>query len=288
MRIVDAVHATPAHAVTEANVASYWRDGAVLLRDVFSADWIASLRDGVEQVRADPAEGYHWYAGGPGEERVFFNVSRSWPRITAFRRFIWESGIAEMTARIARSPFVDLLWDGVFYRTEGLDQPTPWHQDAPYWPVEGDKIVSVWMPLDPALEHSVLGFVRGSHRMGPFERPSFRDGGRSPHFSAGDRSDAIPLPDIDAGASGFEVVRQAMNPSDCLVFHGFALHGSPGNKDDARKLRAVTFRFAGDGTTFVERPEGTSPSFGAGVFRPGEPIGGELFPRVWPQPPIAI
>jgi ectoine hydroxylase-related dioxygenase (phytanoyl-CoA dioxygenase family) len=61
---------------------------------------------------------------------------------------------------------VDLLWDGVFYRTEGLDQPTPWHQDAPYWPVQGDKIVSVWMPLDPAPERSVLGFVRGSHRMG--------------------------------------------------------------------------------------------------------------------------
>lgn len=283
MIVAEAVDASPEHAATDGHVAAYWRDGAVLLRNVFSPDWIECLRDGVEEIRANPEGEYHWYAGGPGQSRVFFNTSRSWPRIAAIRRFIWESDVAGLAARIARSSYVDLLWDGVFYRTEGLDQPTPWHQDAPYWPVEGDKIVSVWMPLDPAPEHSVLGFVRGSHRMGHFQRPSFRDGGKSSHFTAGDRPDAIPLPDIESGAPGFEIVRHAMAPGDCLVFHGFTLHGSPGNKDEARKLRAVTFRFAGDGTTFVERPEGTSPSFGAGVLRPGEPIGGAIFPRVWPR-----
>lgn len=189
--------------------------------------------------------------------------------------------MAELAGRIAQSARVNLLWDGVFYRSEGLDQPTPWHQDAPYWPVEGDKIVSVWMPVDPAPVDSVLGFVRGSHRMGRFRRKSFRDGGQSAHFSQGERQDARDIPDIDGGALGFEVMRQAMMPGDCLVFHGFALHGALGNKSATGKLRAVSFRFAGEGTVFADRPEGTSPSFGAGVLRPGEPVGGATFPEVW-------
>ena len=77
------------------------------------------------------------------------------------------------------------------------------------------------------------------------------------------------------------VVRAAMRPGDCLVFHGLTLHGSPGNRARASKLRAVSFRFAGDGTTFVHRPEGTSPSFPAEVQRAGEAVGGPLFPQVW-------
>lgn len=271
-----------AHAATDDVAAAYWRDGAVCLRRVFQPHWIEALAQGIEEIRANPADTeHHWYAGGPGDVRVFFNATRNWPRIPQFRRFIWESGVAELAGRIARSAHVNLLWDGVFYRSEGLDQPTPWHQDAPYWPVEGDKIVSVWMPVDPAPADSVLGFVRGSHRMGRFRRKSFRDGGQSAHFSQGERNDARDIPDIDGGAPGFEVMRQAMMPGDCLVFHGFALHGAPGNKGTANKLRAVSFRFAGEGTVFVDRPEGTSPSFGAGVLRPGQPIGGETFPEVW-------
>jgi ectoine hydroxylase-related dioxygenase (phytanoyl-CoA dioxygenase family) len=275
------MRARAADAATDEVIDAYWRDGAVVLHGVFEPQLVAQLTAGIEAVRARPDGECHWYVGGPGQDRVFFNATRMWPRVAAFRRFVRESGVAALAGRIARSRRLNLLWDGVFYRTEGVEQPTPWHQDAPYWPVEGERIVSVWIPVDAVSGESVLGFVRGSHRMGRFQRRSFRDGGRSAHFEAGDSADARPLPDIDAGVPGFEVVREAMQPGDCLVFHGLTLHGSPGNRARASRLRVVSFRFAGDGTTFVHRPEGTSPSFPAAVQRAGEPVGGEMFPEVW-------
>lgn len=272
---------SPARPATDEEVAAYWRDGAVCLRGAFGGGWIEELREGAEKTRSEPAADTHWYAGGPGQANVFFNVSYSWPRIAAFRRFIWESGVAELAGRFTRSRKLNLLWDGVFYRTPGLDQPTPWHQDMPYWPVEGDNVASVWLPLDPAPLDSVLSFYRGSHRMGRFKRPSFRDGGKSAHFAASDRPDAQDIPDLENGPEARNVLRWAMEPGDCIVFHGYALHGSPGNKSADRKLRATTFRFAGEGVTYIERPEGTSPSFTGHSLKIGDALDGELFPVVW-------
>jgi hypothetical protein len=31
----------------------------------------------------------------------------------------------------------------------GTLERTPWHHDQPYYPVDGEQIVSLWMPLDP-------------------------------------------------------------------------------------------------------------------------------------------
>ena len=266
---------------TEDAVQRYWADGAVCLRGVFDEAWLAPLREGCEATRANPSPDTHWYAGGPGAADVFYNVSYSWPRVAAFRRFIWDLGVAALAARFARARKVNLLWDGVFYRTAGLDQPTPWHQDVPYWPLEGDTIVSVWMPLDPAPEDSVLAFYKGSHRMGRFKRLSFRDGGKSSHFAVGDRDDAQDIPDLDHGPEAAKVLRWAMAPGDCVAFHGYALHGSPGNKSAERPLRALTFRFAGEDATYAERPEGTSPKFTGHSLKHGDALDSELFPVVW-------
>ncbi|MEM7478182.1 MAG: phytanoyl-CoA dioxygenase family protein, partial [Planctomycetota bacterium] len=31
-------------------------------------------------------------------------------------------------------------FDHLFVKQPGTDNPTPWHQDAPYWPFRGRKI----------------------------------------------------------------------------------------------------------------------------------------------------
>ncbi len=266
---------------TDAEVAAYGRDGVVCLRDVLDAEWIAALRVGAEKIRAAPGEIYHPYVDEPGG-RVFFNTSREWPRIDELRRAVFESPAARIAACLTGSAKVNVLWDGLFYRTAGVDQPTPWHQDVPYWPVEGETVCSLWFPLDPAPEESVLAFVPGSHRMGRFERLSFRDGGKGAHFE-GERDDAVPMPDIDADPESHGVKRWALEPGDCVAFAGYTLHASPGNRSPDRPLRAVALRFAGDGTTYAVRPEGTSPSFTGHGLAHGDALDSALFPVVWPR-----
>ena len=41
--------------------------------------------------------------------------------------------------------------------------PTPWHHDQAYYPIDGDDICSIWMPVDPVPVESTVKFVKGSH-----------------------------------------------------------------------------------------------------------------------------
>ncbi len=44
---------------------------------------------------------------------------------------------------------------------------TPWHQDAMYWPLDGAKCITMWIPLaDITTDMGVLTFATGSHARG--------------------------------------------------------------------------------------------------------------------------
>ncbi len=48
----------------------------------------------------------------------------------------------------------------------GTATSTPWHHDQSYYPVDGDDVVSLWMPVDPVDRAQSAVFVEGSHRWG--------------------------------------------------------------------------------------------------------------------------
>ena len=85
------------------------------------------------------------------------------------------------------------------------EAPTPWHHDVPYWPVEGDQVCSVWMPLDPINEQNRLQFIRGSHRWGekyiPTDFGHIREPGKPYDLP---REDFELMPDFDTPSAGTE------------------------------------------------------------------------------------
>ena len=52
----------------------------------------------------------------------------------------------------------------------GTRQRTQWHQDQPYYNIEGRMNCSFWIPVDPVTRPSTLEFVAGSH-LGPWLVP---------------------------------------------------------------------------------------------------------------------
>ena len=103
----------------------------------------------------------------------------------------------------------------------GTRAPTPWHQDQPYYNVEGEQNCSMWIAVDPVRRHSTLEFVAGSHR-GPWLMPrSFMDQ-QAKWFPEGSLAD---LPDIDAHARrGSRILGWEIEPGDVVCFHMLALH----------------------------------------------------------------
>ena len=69
-----------------------------------------------------------------------------------------------------QSRTVRLYHDHVLVKEPGTRQRTPWHQDQPYYNIEGMQNVSMWIPVDPVSRAATLEFVAGSHK-GPWLMP---------------------------------------------------------------------------------------------------------------------
>ena len=63
-----------------------------------------------------------------------------------------------------------LYHDHVLVKEPGTQQRTPWHQDQPYYNVDGVQNASMWFPVDPVDRSATLEFIAGTHR-GPWFMP---------------------------------------------------------------------------------------------------------------------
>lgn len=270
-------------------VRAFARDGVVCLQGAFDSDWIARLRAGVERNVAAPSErGRIWDRDGEG--RTCFYDSQVWRDIDGYRAFVLESPMAEIAGRLMGSERVNFFFDAVFVRTPGNRFRTPFHQDEPYWSVEGFDTCSAWMPLVPVEKKSALEFVRGSHRWPQkFRQTNFGaltgDARDQVEFS----DDNVPFPDIEGERKRYEILSWDMEPGDVAVFNARTIHGGSGNLAPDRDLMVFNTQWLGDDVRVKFRPEGMDPDHSAVMsaagLRPGDRIGTELYPEVWSRVP---
>ena len=257
--------------ITDAMAAAYRRDGAVLVKGLW-ADWVDELRAGVARNMANPgpfaAENLK-----PGEGGRFFDDYCNWTRIPEFERVIRQSAVAEVAARLMASHTVQLFHEHVLVKEPGTAKPTPWHQDGPYYFVQGTQTVSFWSPLDPVREAS-LRCVAGSH-LWPREVLPKRWLSDTSFYP--DPAKYMPVPDPDA--EGMTVLEWAMEPGDAVAFHFQTLHGARGNETTHRR-RAFSLRLIGDDAAYVDRPGPTSPPYPGHGMAAGQRLRTDWFPML--------
>lgn len=267
----------PSRYVTDADIDAYARDGAVCLRGVL-AGWLGEIAAGIEEnLRAPgPYAAENIGAGGSGS---FFDDYCNWQRIQPFRRVIEESPAAEAAAAIMRSETAQFFHDHVLVKEPGTSKATPWHQDIPYYFVEGGQTVSFWAPVDPVRE-ATLRCIAGSHRWEKMVLPvKWLDD--SSFYAA--EGEYLPVPDPDAEPGRYRVLEWAMEPGDVVLFHYRTVHGARANMSSARR-RAFSMRWVGDDARYTTRPGRTSPPFPGHGMRDGERLRADWFPVLWPRP----
>lgn len=253
----------------EQTLAAYERDGAVLIRGLF-APWVEELRAGIARNMAEPGP----YAAEnlqPGESGRFFDDYCNWTRIPQFESVVRAPEIAMAAAALMQSTMVQMFHDHVLVKEPGTSKPTPWHQDAPYYFVDGAQTVSFWTPLDPVREAS-LRCVAGSHHWPKLVLPT-RWLSETNFYPNTDQYRSLPDPD----AEGMRVLEWTMEPGDAVAFNYRTLHGARGNHGAARR-RAFSLRLVGDDVRYAERPGRTSPPFPGHGMRPGERLRADWFP----------
>src|SRR5579863_8657740 len=190
-----------------ADIDAFARDGAVCLRAQLTSAQIELLRAGIDENlgRLSPRAKV---ASAPDDPGYFVEDFCTWQQNACYRRFIFESELAGVAAELMRSRTVRLYHDHMLTKEPGTRQRTPWHQDQPYYNIEGRQNVSMWIPVDPVSRESTLELVAGSHA-GPWLMPRTFLDNQARWFPEGSLKD---LPDIEADRAAFPILGWGLEP----------------------------------------------------------------------------
>lgn len=238
--------------------ADFARDGAVCARGVVAADLLERVARAIDDNLAAPSE-LALIASGADDPGRFVEDFCNWPRFPAYRELA--EAMAPLAREIMGSQSVRLYHDHLLVKEAGTKQPTPWHQDQPYYDVEGRDVISMWLPVDPVPRESSLEFVAGTH-LGPWLMPRTFLERESKWFPEGSLAD---VPAIDEDRDAFPIIGWELQPGDAVFFHALTLHGSRGS---ATRRRVISIRFLGDDARRVERRWRCSPPIPADAIFP--------------------
>ena len=309
-------------AVTEDEIEAYERDGFVILRNIHPQAWVDTLRATIDEVfardvSAKPISEGH--AGGEAKgarmdivkmaaatkkERPDYVVSADGPAdapmvgrsivetdaaswCKPMRTYDYKGPLPELIAQLTRSQKVNFYCDQLFLKEPGSRVRSPFHQDKPYFLMQGDKVAVAWVPVDRVdRENSTMCYVRGSHRWGknfiPIDFVSQNE--PMPKFEGVSYEGLVPTPLVEGHEDDFDVVCIDAEPGDVIVHHWATLHGSTGNVSKDRIRRAASVRYAGDDVTYYQSPASPEPFRHSTGLVDGDPLENSArFPVVWPR-----
>jgi ectoine hydroxylase-related dioxygenase (phytanoyl-CoA dioxygenase family) len=260
------LHAPPA-PLSDDVIGVYERDGFVRLKEVFSPGLLQRYG---HEITAEVARRNSQTR--PLEERdtyhkAFLQVTNLWRTNEVVKAFVFGKRLATIAADLLRVNRVRLYHDQALLKEPGGGM-TPWHADQYYWPLDSDKTITAWIPLqETPLAMGPLAFAAGSHRM-----TTGRD------LKIGDDGDRMIRAALESAK-----LREDVHPFELgeVSFHsGWTFHHTAPNRTPVPR-GAMTIIYMADGIRLTPaiRPEHEADraAFMPGV-EPGEVVDSELNP----------
>lgn len=271
------------YPLSDEQIAAFRNDGALCLRRVFTPAEVERLRGGVDEAMENPGPFSRNFSGGDGD--AFFADVFVWTRVAQVKDVTLTPRLAEIAGRLMGAREVRFFFDHLLVKEPGAAEPTPWHQDSPYWPIAGSQCCSIWIAMDRVTrDNGLVEYVRGTHSTGKEYAPkSFHGDGR-----LSDRA-LEEIPDIDADRSAFDLIAWDLEPGDVAIHDFRTIHGAPGNETSTRRRRGLATRWVGEDIVYQSRsgvPEPMSGSLAqlAPGLCDGAPLDHPAFPLVWNDP----
>jgi len=263
-------------AISSEEREAFHRDGVICLRGLYSGHWVEQIAEALEEICAIPS---------PINEKTgsltsdgFRSDAFTWMTNDRVRDFVLQGPSAEVVQRVFGSESIRFFYDQIFVKRRLTPDPTPWHQDATFWPIKGQQVASLWTSVDPVdARTSALEFVGGSH-LWPQRFEAVAPGG----LVLSDDKELEAPPDIEADRSKYNILSWELEPGDALLFHALTLHGSRGNQSPRLQRRAITTRWCGDDVAYAPKGRQMPIAWNHGLAA-GDLLSGPVFPRVFPS-----
>ena len=140
------------YALSANQIAEYRQNGHIMLRRLLTPDEVAAYRsailDAVARLNREsrPLEERDTYG------KAFLQIMNLWVNDEEVKKFTLAKRFAKIAADLLGVENVRIYHDQALFKEAG-GGPTPWHQDQPYWAVDG---VQVWYFVVSVISATVM------------------------------------------------------------------------------------------------------------------------------------
>ena len=248
---------------------AFQTNGHLLLRAVAGPDEVAAFRPVVSSAVSRYNRESRPLAERDTYGKAFLQVMNLWCEDPDVRRFVFAARFADIAARLLGVESVRIYHDQALVKEPGGGH-TPWHQDAIYWPIDGTRCVTMWMPLvDVTPDMGVMTFVDASNT-GALGEAAISDDSEA-HFDAlvsrTGSTLSVPVP---------------MSAGDATFHGGWTLHKAGANCSTITREVMTVIYFASDLTvqTPANEPQRRDLARWLPGLVPGDPAASALNPVV--------
>lgn len=262
-------------SLSSAHIQFFRKNGFVKIKSIFSAESVAYFNQAISDEVTRLNTQHLPLAQRDTYGKAFLQVMNLWTTSPQVKEIVFSARLAKIAAELMGVAGVRMYHDQALFKEPGGGH-TPWHADQYYWPLQSDKTVTAWIPLqETPLDHGPLEFSAGSHAMKE---------GR--HLKISDDSER----EIDRKLTlkDFERVVEPFDVGEVSFHMGWLFHrAGPNQTNRMRKVMTVIYM---DKDMILKEPENENQVADWKTWCPGaeigKPIDTPLNPILHPIPSV--
>ncbi len=193
--------------------------------------------------------------------KAFLQLFNLWREDETIKELIFSKRIGKIASDLMQVNGVRMYHDQALFKEAG-GGITPWHADQYYWPLETDKTITAWIPLqETTFNMGPLEFCAGSHHITE---------GRE--LAIGDESEMRMQERLRV--TDYEHVIEPFEPGEISFHSGWLFHRAGANTSgQTRKVMTIIFM---DKNMRLKQPENNNQKLDWEVWCPGAVVGEEI------------
>ena len=236
----------------------YQKNRYIKLKNVFDSETLAYYGEKITQkvneinTNKKPLDDRDTYG------KAFLQIFNLWREDETIKEFVLSERLGKIAADLMQTDGVRIYHDQALYK-EGGGGITPWHADQYYWPLETDKTITAWIPLQEIpLEMGPLEFSAGSHAIVEGRELAISD-------------DSENLIAQKLKITDFKHVIEPFDLGEVSFHSGWVFHRAGANQtSNVRKVMTVIYM---DKDMILKKPENENQKKDWEVWCPGAEIG---------------
>ena len=153
------------YVLTTEQIDFYEKNRFIKLKNVLSSEVVAFFNEAISEKVAEMNNEKTPLVERSTYGKAFLQLFNLWREDERVKALIFSERVAKIAADLMQTEGARLYHDQALFKEAG-GGITPWHADQYYWPLETDKTVTAWMPLQATpLEMGPLEFSASSHQI---------------------------------------------------------------------------------------------------------------------------